>query len=366
MSIVPLQDTINKKQCEVNPHQGCSALEHIAPIYFAIFVLATQFVLLNVVVAVLMKHLEEAKDNDKESLQEDQVTAAGTLEDSSKDIRPSKSSLRVPVEKQRKVSFGDCSEDGRIPPESEANNNAECSAKTGSESSLSSREIDKVLRPRQDSDLLRRLPPIDKSDNISLRSTGSASLAYHPFKSKPPQTRSEKIESTSVPELGSPQPQQMEVRERQLSPRAPIYHLSEDSDWYDSVIEFENGIESTQVKNWNGHASPSDGLESLSSGDEGQRTGPRREGPGSADKVASSPEQNAGACESQSRAQTPYDTQNTGVFCSGSASPKRWASPVGPSGDQHNGDVEMMVIKPPSAKRKSQSENIEDKNQSYV
>ena len=33
----------------------------MAPIYFATFVLATQFVLLNVVVAVLMKHLEDSK-----------------------------------------------------------------------------------------------------------------------------------------------------------------------------------------------------------------------------------------------------------------------------------------------------------------
>jgi len=58
-----LKDTINNKMCEAIPEVDCSVLEHIAPIYFAMFVLATQFVLLNVVVAVLMKHLEDAKDD---------------------------------------------------------------------------------------------------------------------------------------------------------------------------------------------------------------------------------------------------------------------------------------------------------------
>ncbi|CAH3158249.1 unnamed protein product, partial [Porites evermanni] len=57
-----LKDIINENRCDEHPFSGCSALEHIAPIYFAIFVLATQFVLLNVVVAVLMKHLEEARE----------------------------------------------------------------------------------------------------------------------------------------------------------------------------------------------------------------------------------------------------------------------------------------------------------------
>lgn len=37
-------------------------MPYVAPIYFAVFVLASQFVLVNVVVAVLMKQLEDAKD----------------------------------------------------------------------------------------------------------------------------------------------------------------------------------------------------------------------------------------------------------------------------------------------------------------
>ena len=34
-------------------------LQYLAPLYFVVFVLLAQFVLVNVVVAVLMKHLEE-------------------------------------------------------------------------------------------------------------------------------------------------------------------------------------------------------------------------------------------------------------------------------------------------------------------
>ena len=41
--------------------EACPMMPYIAPVYFAVFVLASQFVLVNVVVAVLMKQLEDAK-----------------------------------------------------------------------------------------------------------------------------------------------------------------------------------------------------------------------------------------------------------------------------------------------------------------
>ena len=50
-------------------------MQYISPVYFASFVLFSQFVLLNVVVAVLMKHLEESKSGDK-------ITVNNTLEQS--------------------------------------------------------------------------------------------------------------------------------------------------------------------------------------------------------------------------------------------------------------------------------------------
>ena len=53
------QDTLNPDLCK----HDCEMLFWVSPIYFAIFVLSTQFVLVNVVVAVLMKQLEDSKDS---------------------------------------------------------------------------------------------------------------------------------------------------------------------------------------------------------------------------------------------------------------------------------------------------------------
>lgn len=52
-----LKDTINEKLCA----EPCPFLPYISPLYFAVFVLTSQFVLVNVVVAVLMKQLEDTK-----------------------------------------------------------------------------------------------------------------------------------------------------------------------------------------------------------------------------------------------------------------------------------------------------------------
>ena len=54
-----LQDTLNPDLCT----QDCEMLYWVSPVYFAVFVLSTQFVLVNVVVAVLMKQLEDSKDS---------------------------------------------------------------------------------------------------------------------------------------------------------------------------------------------------------------------------------------------------------------------------------------------------------------
>ena len=50
--------------------EDCEAIQYISPLYFASFVLLYQFILLNVVVAVLMKHLEESKSKDKITINE--------------------------------------------------------------------------------------------------------------------------------------------------------------------------------------------------------------------------------------------------------------------------------------------------------
>jgi len=56
-----MKDTL-REECDKNPDcvRNCCVSTIIAPIFFVIFVLMAQFVLVNVVVAVLMKHLEES------------------------------------------------------------------------------------------------------------------------------------------------------------------------------------------------------------------------------------------------------------------------------------------------------------------
>lgn len=57
---------------------GCHAgLQFISPLYFVSFVLTAQFVLINVVVAVLMKHLD---DSNKEAQEDAEMDAAIELE----------------------------------------------------------------------------------------------------------------------------------------------------------------------------------------------------------------------------------------------------------------------------------------------
>uniref|UniRef100_A0A667XJN4 Ion transport domain-containing protein n=1 Tax=Myripristis murdjan TaxID=586833 RepID=A0A667XJN4_9TELE len=64
-----MKDTL--RECRADDRHCLSYLPFISPIYFVTFVLTAQFVLVNVVVAVLMKHLEESnKEAQLEELEE--------------------------------------------------------------------------------------------------------------------------------------------------------------------------------------------------------------------------------------------------------------------------------------------------------
>lgn len=52
------QDTL--RECQITEIHCLTYLPWVSPMYFVTFVLMAQFVLVNVVVAVLMKHLEES------------------------------------------------------------------------------------------------------------------------------------------------------------------------------------------------------------------------------------------------------------------------------------------------------------------
>lgn len=63
------QDTL--RECTREDKHCLSYLPVISPVYFVTFVLIAQFVLVNVVVAVLMKHLEESNKEAKEDAEMD-------------------------------------------------------------------------------------------------------------------------------------------------------------------------------------------------------------------------------------------------------------------------------------------------------
>ena len=64
------QDAL-RDDCDSSDHceRNCCVDPILAPCFFVIFVLISQFVLVNVVVAVLMKHLEESNKKDAEEAQ---------------------------------------------------------------------------------------------------------------------------------------------------------------------------------------------------------------------------------------------------------------------------------------------------------
>lgn len=69
------QDTL--RDCTHDERSCLSSLQFVSPLYFVSFVLTAQFVLINVVVAVLMKHLD---DSNKEAQEEAEMDAELELE----------------------------------------------------------------------------------------------------------------------------------------------------------------------------------------------------------------------------------------------------------------------------------------------
>lgn len=69
------QDTL--RDCTHDERSCLSSLQFVSPLYFVSFVLTAQFVLINVVVAVLMKHLD---DSNKEAQEDAEMDAELELE----------------------------------------------------------------------------------------------------------------------------------------------------------------------------------------------------------------------------------------------------------------------------------------------
>lgn len=227
------QDIINKKRCELDPTPGCTALEHIAPIYFAVFVLATQFVLLNVVVAVLMKHLEDAKE---------EMSAIN----SSQEETDTAQAIQLDGNTRLDTTQGRPSRPGGSGTKTESNNNAMVVVPTrhsnDSDSSLSSFDHH-VQAIGAGGNLRPRLAPVDLAQPET-RNPSLATLRLPPIGSQLSGLNkigksSDKIDDSSLSGLSSPENEKpvMKRLDGQISPRAPIYVMSEDSDLNDSKME---------------------------------------------------------------------------------------------------------------------------------
>ncbi|EDO36844.1 predicted protein [Nematostella vectensis] len=257
-----LKDTISPDVCRVNPEIDCSMLEHVAPIYFAVFVLATQFVLLNVVVAVLMKHLEEAKDT-KTPVNTPPLSSSSR--ESSKDNNGA--SLKVPSS-DRKVSFDD-EADNYSKPESRSSRCLPMVAVNGQGYNSFDNEFGLQGITRQDAikppAMLsrsapslrpaitdRRRPTSAKPSIESSRMVGSTGslTRLSPLIGRRTKSQGKHQEEAGGPELTftpswdsglKPDSIGGQVEPRTMSPRAPIYTMSEDSDLYDSNLDTDGG-----------------------------------------------------------------------------------------------------------------------------
>lgn len=272
-----LKDTINKKMCEAIPEVDCTVLEHVAPIYFAMFVLATQFVLLNVVVAVLMKHLEDAKDDDSISTGPRDSLTSGERDSNDRDFHIAAGGLFLDVPRlhtDEKSSFEDDFDNKQI-------TTAEINVRQNGGSTVPSVAINgkdmnsdseysttsplpcvKSNERHRSNRLSRSVPTLRPSLRTRHRSSSAAprivkdisssgSLARlspilgRLYKSNRYDDDSSELVShvnpvsqfTAMTNEASENDVTPEREKPPLSPRAPLYKMSQDSDLYDSALE---------------------------------------------------------------------------------------------------------------------------------
>lgn len=200
--------------------------------------LVTQFVLLNVVVAVLMKHLEDAKE-------EISLTSsrAGELENTLTTITGGGD--RQDGQGNQSVSDAVSRPNKKATTVIPVSDGLQRQGPHDSESSLSSFEYNVKSQPTSDSSR-HRLPSVSKTQ--SNWCTGQATLRLPPIGSQSRAVNeisgaSEKIDSltSELPEK-SPESDKSESNstDGHISPRAPIYVMSEDStEIYDSNMEVD-------------------------------------------------------------------------------------------------------------------------------
>ncbi|XP_038064371.1 voltage-dependent T-type calcium channel subunit alpha-1I-like isoform X5 [Patiria miniata] len=219
-----LKDTLRSEKCDNNSGctYNCCASPILAPIYFVCFVLMAQFVLVNVVVAVLMKHLEESHKMEQDD-EDDRLALAEEFR-----IEGEQEAARREEEEQQQ--------------QQEVAERANSSDENDPETPLTP-----LLKPLQSSDIVIAMPPSQDSVRLERENNpeGGKSLApptslhLSPYKlpvervqSVPDSFHLERDTAEDQPEDGGDPPQRTPSIEKkqQLPCLVPHIHLPSDND----------------------------------------------------------------------------------------------------------------------------------------
>ena len=153
---------MNPKLCK----SDCGLLPYIAPVYFLIFVVASQFILLNVVIAVLMKHLESAKVRPETPLSTPQSLTPAQSRDNlsvtSEDHSP-QSAETTPFQLVRHTSYANKSMQN-VGGNGDQSNNSECPRFYSLQSLTHAEDSASATSCVEDHDSHLRDPPSTKCD----------------------------------------------------------------------------------------------------------------------------------------------------------------------------------------------------------
>lgn len=306
---------------------------------------------------MLMKHLEEAKEESSLNSSregEDNVLAMQT--DGAPSLDPGQGTSKD----------GDSYADQRDnAPGTESNNNGMMvipavgfvSQANDSDSSLSS--IEHTVHPsRASADSRQRLPPVDHAQPD--RSASLATLRLPPIGSQSSGLNkivrsSEKINDSTLSGLSSPEHEKpvKKRRDGHISPRAPIYVMSEDSDLYDSNMEVDRDP-SKVFRPVDGRPVARSSSPHSSSEDEGKKSSFFRKPHKSEAKRVKSPRKEPRATASVS---PRPDTKPVNQGAKPVKPEARWASPVLGGMEQEQEGMRLRTT--------PQSEHDDNKDKSY-
>ncbi|XP_022091428.1 voltage-dependent T-type calcium channel subunit alpha-1I-like isoform X3 [Acanthaster planci] len=219
-----MKDTLRQEKCNKSSDctYNCCASSILAPIYFVCFVLMAQFVLVNVVVAVLMKHLEESHKMEQDE-EDDQLALEEEMREEGREAARREEEA---VEQQQQGQ--------------EAAEQANSSDDNDPETPLTP-----LLKPLQSSDIVIAMPSsqdsvrVERETNLDMGKSlvPPTSLQLSPYKvpvdrvqSVPGSFHSQKDSAVEVPEDGGEPSQQTASTERKQQLPCQVPHIQLPSD----------------------------------------------------------------------------------------------------------------------------------------